>query len=40
MKLHENKQLFADAVRATAEMMGIAPEFVEKDYWICQMLIV
>ena len=31
MKLHENKQLFADAVRATAEM-GIAPEFVEKDY--------
>lgn len=38
MKLHENKQLFADAVRATAEMMGIAPEFVEKDYWICQIL--
>lgn len=38
MKLHENKQLFADAVRATAEAMGIAPEFVEKDYWICQIL--
>lgn len=38
MKLHENKQLFADAVRMTSEAMGIAPEFVEKDYWICQIL--
>ncbi len=38
MKLHENKQLFADAVRRTSEVMAIAPEFVEKDYWICQIL--
>lgn len=38
MKLHENRQLFADAVRVTSETMGIAPEFVEKDYWICQIL--
>ena len=38
MKLHGNKQLFTDAVRTTSEMMGIAPEFVEKDYWICQIL--
>lgn len=38
MKLHENKQLFADAVRATSETLGIAPEFVEQDYWICQIL--
>lgn len=38
MKLHENKQLFADAVRMTSEVLGIAPEFVEKDYWICQIL--
>jgi hypothetical protein len=38
MKLHENRQLFADAVRMTAETMGIAPEFVEKDYWICLIL--
>lgn len=38
MRLHESKQLFTDAVRATTETMGIAPEFVEKDYWICQIL--
>ena len=38
MKLHENRQLFADAVRMTSELLGIAPEFVEKDYWICQIL--
>lgn len=38
MILHNNKEYFADAIRATAEMMGIAPEFVEKDYWICQIL--
>lgn len=38
MKLHENKQLFADAVRATSELMNMAPEFAEKEYWICQIL--
>lgn len=38
MKLHENRQLFADAVRVTYETLGIAPEFVEQDYWICQIL--
>lgn len=38
MKLHENKKLFADAVRATSELMNMAPEFAEKDYWICQIL--
>lgn len=38
MKLHKNKRMFADAVRATSELMGMAPEFAEKDYWICQIL--
>lgn len=38
MNLHSDKQLLADAIRATSETMGIAPEFVEKDYWICHIL--
>lgn len=37
MRLHEDRRLFADAVRITSEQLGIAPEFVEKDYWICQI---
>lgn len=35
MKLHTDKQLFSEAIRITAYEMGIAEEFVEKDYWIC-----
>lgn len=38
MRLHEDKRLFSDAVRITSQTLGIAPEFVEKDYWICQIL--
>lgn len=38
MRLHENRQLFADAVRVTSQTLSIEPEFVEKDYWICQIL--
>lgn len=38
MKLHFEKQVFSDAIRTTAQDMGIATEFVEKDYWICQIL--
>lgn len=38
MNLHENKKLFADAVLATAQHLGIAPVFVEKDYWITRSL--
>ena len=38
MKLHENRRLFADAVRVTAQTLSIEPEFVEKDYWICRIL--
>lgn len=34
MKLHENKTLFKDAVRFTAQQMNLPPEYVEKDYWV------
>jgi hypothetical protein len=32
MKLHENRQLFEQAIEATVDEFGIYPEFVEKDY--------
>lgn len=38
MKLHQNTQLFGDAVRITAQQMNIPPEFVEKDYWVTYAL--
>jgi len=38
MKLHQNIQLFRDAVRVTAQQMTIPPEFVEKDYWVTYAL--
>lgn len=38
MNLHEDKKLFADAVLATSEYLGINPVFVEKDYWITRSL--
>lgn len=38
MKLHTDKQLISEAIRITAYEMGIAEEFVEKDYWICLIL--
>lgn len=38
MNLHDNKETFAQAIRATAQELGIAPEFIEKDYWICRIL--
>lgn len=38
MKLHKNKNLFRDAIRATAQQMDIPPEFVEKDYWVTYAL--
>ncbi|MCF6184220.1 MAG: nucleotidyl transferase AbiEii/AbiGii toxin family protein [Bacteroidales bacterium] len=34
MKLHENIELFRDAVVATSQTMGIAEIYVEKDYWV------
>ena len=38
MNLHTNKKLFYDAVMAASEEFRMAPEFIEKDYWICQIL--
>lgn len=34
MKLHNNKELFHDAVLATSQMMGIPEIYIEKDYWV------
>lgn len=43
MRLHENKQLFADAINAASRAkneggLGIKSIFIEKDYWICRSL--
>ena len=38
MKLHENEQLFRQAVQVTAERMGILDIYIEKDYWVCYAL--
>jgi len=34
MKLHENKELFQDAVTATSQQKGIPEIYIEKDYWV------
>ena len=34
MKLHENSQLFKQAIRFTAQEMKIPDIYVEKDYWV------
>ena len=34
MKLHENKELFKDAIIATSQLMNIQEIYVEKDYWV------
>lgn len=36
MKLHEDKEQLADAIRITAAELGIPQKFVEKDFWICR----
>ena len=38
MKLHENKELFQDAVTATSQQKGIPEIYVEKDYWVTLVL--
>mgnify|MGYP001085243609 FL=1 len=43
MKLHENKELFADDILAASRLkeeggLGIKSIFIEKDYWICRSL--
>jgi len=34
MNLHTNKQLFQDAVIATAQRFSIPEIYIEKDYWV------
>ncbi len=38
MRLHENKTLFQQAIRATAQKMNIPDIFIEKDYWVTYAL--
>ncbi len=38
MKLHTNKELFKNAVIATAQKQGIKEIFIEKDYWVTLIL--
>lgn len=38
MILHENKDLFKEAVIVTAQRMGICSVYVEKDYWVTYVL--
>ena len=34
MKLHENIELFKQAIRFTAQQKGILDIYIEKDYWV------
>ena len=34
MKLHENKEIFRDAILATSQLFGIPEIYIEKDYWV------
>ncbi len=38
MKLHENEKLFGDAIKFTAQKLGVQPIYVEKDYWVTAVL--
>ncbi|MCE7056894.1 nucleotidyl transferase AbiEii/AbiGii toxin family protein [Algoriphagus sp. AGSA1] len=38
MRLHENKELFRQAVQFTSQQMGIPEIYVEKDYWVTFIL--
>tara|TARA_B110000211_G_C13881376_1_gene465279 strand:+ start:457 stop:729 length:273 start_codon:yes stop_codon:yes gene_type:complete len=38
MNLHEDKKLFSQAIRATAQQLGIAEIYIEKDYWVALAL--
>ena len=43
MRLHENWELFSDALQAASRPLeegglGIKSIFIEKDYWICRSL--
>ena len=34
MKLHTNKELFNQAIKATAQQMSLKESYIEKDYWV------
>ena len=34
MKLHENEELFRDAITATAQQINLPEIYIEKDYWV------
>ncbi|NLO70909.1 MAG: nucleotidyl transferase AbiEii/AbiGii toxin family protein [Porphyromonadaceae bacterium] len=38
MRLHENKELFQDALIATSQQKGIREIYIEKDYWVTYAL--
>lgn len=38
MRLHENEELFRQAVQYTAQKMNIPEIFIEKDYWVTYAL--
>lgn len=38
MKMHENIDLYTDAVKFTAQQINLQPEYVEKDYWVTYAL--
>lgn len=38
MKLHNDKERFQEAIRATSTMFGIEPALVEKDYFVTLFL--
>ena len=38
MNLHENKQLFRQAIQFTAQQMNIPDIYIEKDYWVTFVL--
>lgn len=38
MKLHNDKKLFADTIRAASQHLNIIPIYIEKDYWITLVL--
>ncbi len=38
MKLHTNKEAFNNAILITSNSTNIAPDFIEKDYWISLIL--
>lgn len=38
MRLHDNRELFEDVVKATAQEMNISFLYVEKDYWVTYIL--